>query len=299
MNLPWLLWLPLSAACGPGDCTSMSAMSMVQTRLHLKPHPKPWEVYDYITANYHKAGVILTKKIHTAMFKILGAGEDVMGQLEYPCYYETIPACWNEEAPIILFTDGFNASWKAHPPSKPLLVAGSVRDPLQMVASAYCYHHEGKEMRELMPVLELPFLGPEEGTSLTAEYMLPIVESMASIFAEPDNNTLRLKFEELTETSEGFDRGVGLWLDHFFPNMISTEQREAILEAVRQFDENRNPADDYNVFNSLNTTKHGSDPACKEKASEALLKIETSLLKRFQELQMRLGYPVNDLGHKN
>ena len=232
-----------------------------------------------------------------------------MGQLEYPCYYQTtIPACWNEEAPIILFTDGFNASWKgaqaaqaAHPRSKPLLVAGSVRDPLQMVASAYCYHHEGKEkMNELMPVLELPFLGPEEGTSLTAEYMLPIVESMASIFAEPDNNTLRLKFEELTETSEGFDRGVGLWLDHFFPNMISREQHEAILEAVKKFDENRNPADDdYSVFNSLNTTKHGSDPACNEKASEAVLKIETSLLKRFQELQMRLGYPVNDLGHQN
>ena len=90
MNLPWLLWLPLSAACGPGDCTSMSAMSMVQTRLHLKPHPKPWEVYDYITANYHKAGVILTKKIHTAMFKILGAGEDVW-------------ANWNTHATTRLF----------------------------------------------------------------------------------------------------------------------------------------------------------------------------------------------------
>ena len=104
---------------------------MLQTRLHLEPHFKPWEVYDYITANYHKAGIILTKKIHTAMFKILGAGEDVMGQLQYPCYYQKpIPMCWNEEAPIILFSDGFNASWKAaHPRSKPLLVAGSVRDP--------------------------------------------------------------------------------------------------------------------------------------------------------------------------
>ena len=143
------------------------------------------------------------------------------------------------------------------------------------------------------PGQELALLGPEEGTWLTAEHMLPIVESMASIFAEPDQNTLRLKFEELTETSEGFDSGVGLWLDHYFPNMISSEQHQAILEAVKEFDENRNPDDDYNVFNPFSTTKHRSDPACKEKASEAVLKIETSLLKRYQELQMRLGYPVH------
>ena len=295
MNLPWLLWLPVAVACGGPECLSIESTSLVQTRLQLEPHPKPWEVYDYMTANYHKTGVYLTTKIHYAMFKILGAGEDVMGKLEYPCYYgPPLPMCWNEEAPIIVFTDGFNASWKAtHPRSKTVLVAGSVRDPLQMVASAYCYHHEGKEMiNTLMPVLELPFLGPEEGTALTAEYMLPIIESMASIFAEPDNNTLRLKFEELTETSEGFDRGVALWLDHYFPNhLISMEQRSAILEAVQEFDENRNPSTDYNVFNSL-STNHSSDPTCKEKASEAVLKIETSLLKRYQELQMRLGYPV-------
>ena len=70
------------------------------------------------------------------------------------------------------------------------------------------------------------------------------------------------------------------------------EQRSAILEAVKEFDEHRNPASDYNTFNFL-STNHSSDPACKEKASEAVLKIETSLLKRYQELQMRLGYPVH------
>ena len=68
----------------------------------------------------------------------------------------------------------------------------------------YCYHHEGKELNnDLMPGPELLVLGPEEGTALTAEYMLPVMESMASIFAEPDNNTLRLKYEELTESLGG------------------------------------------------------------------------------------------------
>lgn len=286
--MPWLLWLPLSAlvASEGSDCISMS---MVQTRLHLEL-PKPWEVHHYITANYHKTGVYLTAKVHMTMFAALGAGRDVMGLVEDPCY----TFCTNEKAPILLVIDAFNASWKAaHPSSLPLLVAGSVRDPLEMVASAYCYHHEGKEIgNNLMPGEELLHLGPEEGTQLTAEYMLPVIESMASIFAEPDSNTLRLKYEELTESSEGFDRGMRLWLDHYFPgDLITREQRSFILEAVKQFDLHRNPQDDYNPFETVNTN-HTSDPECKKNASEAVLKMETSLLRRYQELQQRLGYAV-------
>ena len=141
---------------------SIESMSMVQTRLQLEPHPKPWEVYDYVTANYHKTGVYLMLKLHTAMFQIVGVGEDVMGKLEYPCYYGyPYPMCWNEEAPIILFTDG-NKMPLGRPSSKlpPLLVVGSVRDPLEMVASAHYYHHEGKEMvNHLLPLLEFTFPG--------------------------------------------------------------------------------------------------------------------------------------------
>ena len=284
--MPWLLWLlPLSEVASEGpDCISMS---MVQTKLHLEPLPKPWEVHHYITAGYHKAGVFLTGKVHQTMFTALGAGQDVMGRVEYPCY----STCINEKAPILWVIDGFNASWEAaHPSSKPLLVAGSVRDPLQMVASAYCYHHEGKELiNDLMPGPEIFALGPEEGTALTAEYMLPVIESMASIFAEPDNNTLRLQYEELTESSEGFDRGMARWLDHYFGDSITSEQRSSILEAVKQFDLHRNPEDDYSTWNTANPN-HTSDPECKEKASQAVLKMDTSLLQRYQEMQQRLGY---------
>jgi hypothetical protein len=39
--------------------------------------------------------------------------------------------------------------------SKKLLVAGFVRDPLEMVASAYCYHHAGEELgNQMFPVKE-------------------------------------------------------------------------------------------------------------------------------------------------
>ena len=271
-------------------------MSMVQTRLHLEQR-KPWEVYDYLTASYHKAGVYLTFDIHTEMFKILGATDDVIGFLEYPCYdFLFFSLCKNTEAPIRVFIDGYNASWKAaHPANKPVRVAGSVRDPLQMVASAYCYHHEGKEsINVLMPLQELKSLGVEDGTFLTAQYMLPIVESMASIFAEPDNNTLRLEYDRFTNSSTGFDLEVGRWVDHYFGDLISAEQRQKILEAVKIYDENRNPMADAHIINPLDPQRnHTSDPECKDKANKAVFKMETSLLRRYQELQQMLGFPVH------
>lgn len=46
----------------------------------------------------------------------------------------------------------------------------SVRDPIRMAASAYCYHHEGQEAtNELLPVKDLQRLGVLEGTALAAE----------------------------------------------------------------------------------------------------------------------------------
>ncbi len=294
-SLSWQWLLPLfHLAVG---FTSVS----VQTRTRLvPPRPKAWDLHDYLTANYHKTGVYLTNKIHNAIFTILGAEDGAMGALEYACYYDTSkPLCWNTHAPILRFTDGFNASWRgSHTGSKPMLVAGSVRDPLEMVASAYCYHHEGKELANyLIPVAELLVLGLEPGTELTAKYMLPIVEWMASVFADPDNATLRLTFEEFTKSSESFDASVNRLLDHYFgagDDLISESERSQIREAVKQFDTHRNPMTTYKSYNthlSL-STDHSSDPECKRNASKAVLKMDPILLKKYQELQRRLGYPV-------
>lgn len=290
----WLL--PLFHLAAVDECLSVS---MVQTKTHLQPQVKPWHVYDYLTANYHKTGVFMTNEIHDTIFTILGAAEDgAMGTLEFPCYWHAPvpPLCKNMDAPILRFTDGFNASWKAaHTGIKPRKVAGTIRDPLQMVASAYCYHHEGKEIvNVLMPVKELLVLGPEPGTELCARWMLPVIEWMASVFADPDNLTLALTFEEFTNSSEGFDASVNRLLDHYFgtgDDLISKDQRSQIQEAVKEFDENRNPAIDFNIVNSLSTT-HSSDPECKKKASDAVMKMDPVLLKKYQELQRRLGYPV-------
>lgn len=224
------------------------------------------------------------------MFQLLGAKESDMGKIEFPCY----DICTNTEAPIIVFTDGFNASWRAgHPGSKPMLVAGSVRDPLKMVASAYCYHHEGNELpSQLMPTGTLMSLGPEEGTQLAAEHMLQQVEWMASIFAKPDNNTLRLDFDTLTQSSSGFDGEVKRLMDHYFGSgdrFLTVEQRSKILDEVKTLDEHRNSSADLSPYNGKS---HSSSPKCQKKAYSAVAQMDSGLLRKYQQLQEMLGYPV-------
>eukprot|EP00913_Durusdinium_trenchii_P009781 g9186.t1 len=72
-------------------------------------------------------------------------------------------------------------------------------------------------MQNLMfDVQRLKVLGPDEGTTATAEMLLPVVEWMTSAFAEPDGDTLRLRYEDFERSSDSFDREVDKLLDFFF-----------------------------------------------------------------------------------
>ena len=189
--------------------------------------PKPWEVNNYIVASYHKAGVTLSEHLALKILNILGAPMEVLGHVEYPCYSlrkdGLSQVCYNLDAPFRLYTDSFNASLKSAEQrksgNKKVLVAGLVRDPLEMVASAYCYHHDGQEFGNwIFPVQDIMQMGPEEGTEVTAKALLPLAEWMTSVFENPDNNTLRLEFDDLTKSSTGFDLGVqrSCWLHQHF-----------------------------------------------------------------------------------
>ncbi len=215
-----LLIVPVSAS-DDSDCMSMvqrQALPLSPARYKYKS--KPWEVNDYIFANYHKAGVFLSIELLLKITGILGAADEVVGQIEYPCYpNRRPPLCYNTEAPMRFFTDSLNASVleaeRRKSGSKRLLVAGLVRDPLMMVASAYCYHHTGQEIgNKLFPVLEIMQKGLEQGTALVAEHLLPIAEWMASIYEHPDPDILRLEFDDMTKSSDGFDLAVqrSCWL---------------------------------------------------------------------------------------
>lgn len=300
-----LLFVHVSAADAT-DC-----MSMVQRQaLPLSParhkyKSKPWEVNNYIFANYHKAGVFLSVELLLKITGILGAADEVVGQIEYPCYADRPPPfgpfCYNTEAPMRFFTDSLNASVleaeRRKSGSKRLLVAGLVRDPFMMVASAYCYHHTGQEIgNELFPVLEIMQKGLEQGTALVAEHFLPIAEWMASIYDHPDPDILRLEFDDITESSNGFDLAVQRLLDHFFgtgTELISEQDRFRMIEAARALDMNRHGNASY-VTQGLITRRHNTDTTCKKAARAALdTSLDSALLEKYKDLQRRLGYRLS------
>jgi len=268
--------------------------------------PRPWEVNNYIIANYHKAGAFLSDSLTRTILEILGAPKEVFGHVEYPCYSSGsdsfLHLCHNMEAPFLVYTDAFNASVESaerlKSGSKKLLVAGFVRDPLEMVASAYCYHHAGEELgNQMFPVKEIMQMGPEEGTQVTATALLPLAEWMTSVFEDPDDDTLRLDFEDLTKSSARFDSGVQRLLNHFFgtgTDLISKQERFLIAEKAKVYDANRNPETTSVYINStFPSVEHSSDPVCKKAAHSALHKsLNPALFARYQDLQRRLGYPV-------
>lgn len=262
---------------------------------------KPWEVNNYIVANYHKAGVFLSVELLLKITGILGAADEVVGQIEYPCYENLRPSfCYNTEAPMRFFTDSLNASVleaeRRKSGSKRLLVAGLVRDPLMMVASAYCYHRTGQEIgNELFPVLEIMQKGLEQGTALVAEHFLPLIEWMASIYEHPDPDILRLEFDDITKSSDGFDLAVQRLLDHFFgtgTELISEQDRFHMIQAARELDINRHPSASY-VTVGL-PTEHSTDTTCKKAARATLdTSLDSALLEKYKDLQLRLGYRLS------
>ena len=80
------------------------------------------------------------------------------------------------------------------------------------------------------------------------KYMLPIVEWMASVFADPDNATLRLTFEEFTKSSESFDASVNRLLDHYFgagDDLISESERSQIVQVTSHITSTQNRSHQY------------------------------------------------------
>ena len=225
-NIWWCIFIFFVPACG-SECVSMVQRQALPVIPVGRQKPRPWEVNNYIVASYHKAGLVLLETLVFKILDILGAPMEVRGHVEYPCYSSRkdglSKVCYNLDAPFRLYTDSFNASLKSAEQKKSgkkkLLVAGLVRDPLKMVASAYCYHHDGQELGSwLFPVQDIMQMGPGEGTEVTAKALLPLVEWMTSVFENPDNNTLRLEFDDLTKSSAGFDLGVqrSCWLHQHF-----------------------------------------------------------------------------------
>jgi len=220
----------------------------------------------------------------------------------------------NVAAPIRSFVDNLGLELlqkeraSAAKKARSLRVAAIVRNPLDMVASGYCYHHAGNEKLNVMfagqnalPVLMT--MDPFNGTAFYAKRLLPLVRMMSEVFEHQAKDVLALSFERLTESSESFDREVGKLLDFWFEDLLAPDQRRIALEAAQRADEHRNsqrendpdPAEkmthqDRNY--AEDRQNHGSDPECIKIAREALKAMPREVLDEYYSHQRKLGYPV-------
>eukprot|EP00434_Breviolum_minutum_P021493 symbB.v1.2.018966.t1/scaffold1530.1/size113418/2 len=167
---------------------------------------------------------------------------------------------------------------------------------MEMVASGYCYHHEGQESdNRMFNSTELVLLGPEEGTRRFAEQELFLVETMVNVIEHSDENTMRLTYEDLTGSSSGFDAEIQRLMDHYFgvgPDaLISMEERNEIATLLQVQDLNRNPEADMTWNRHGTLRNHSTDGGCKEMARNAMKSwSNTMLYKKYEELAERLGY---------
>lgn len=263
-----------------------SMIQRQQRQVLVESRPKPWDVHCYVLANFHKAGVHLTAGIFFSIFAALGVPPTSVGNVVYPC--SLVNTCFNSDAPVRQMTDSYDASYaqkeRKQKNRAPLYTAISVRDPLVMVASAYCYHGDGHEpLNKLVPEKELHGLGFADGAQFTADRILPLIQDIVGSLDDPANHTHVLSFERLTESSESFDKEVQDFMDFMFPDdLITEDERQQALKAATAFDARRNP--------SATEMGHSNSKDCERKALAAILQMKPGMLRTLHELRAKLGY---------
>ena len=298
----WRPWLALlGAALGdvePGVfMVQMQATHVARTarttrtgRRH-EVRQKPWEVHQYLACAHHKSGVDLTKKLVWFVFGELGVfgerGETHdLGLMTRPC---GPGVCYNPEAPVRIEVDMCSAETvqqqrEAAGPGV-LKVVVPVRDPLEMVASAYCFHHEWKEWYNPIawPLGVVPSMDAQDGVAFMAHRMLPQVANMSS-FAEPQNDTFRIDYEKFTRSSKDFDEEARKLIDFWFAGLITEEEHGRVLEAAKKADLRRVP----------DVIGHTNSEECMSKARKATRSMPADLQSRYEEFRSRLGYNIHE-----
>ena len=255
------------------------AMNMLQARVDTEftshpKSPKPWDVYWYLVGTNHKAGTVLLRSMTGRMFLVLGA--------TYSCQVQ-LPGEWG-----LITTDGLHScsNSDAHirfdkdlcPQSLQKLrqISGGamravtmIRDPAVILASAYCYHHRGQEYglqpapgREPWPWPGIMSMGPAEGMATLSDGMFGVLDCMTESVEIAGNDTLVVRYEDVTRSSQDFDRTARQMVDFLFGGLISNEDRGQMLVEVQKEDLHRGI--------DWESAQHTNAAGCEQEALEVL-----------------------------
>lgn len=277
--------------------------SLIQKQLSVHETQKvavhPWDERVFVVGTNHKAGSQLLRNTMAHAFDLLGATvscrymhHDPNGSVDHSVTSLNVDnECDLFPAPIrfhnhINKEDILQLRQEVHSVNAGLRGVMIVRDPLEMVVSAYCYHHRGAEPRNPIE-MGMMQMAPEEGVPKMALRMLPILQLMLGAYQVSAPDILVVRYEDLTHSPERFDSTVEQIMDFLFGDEITDLQRALIKRAARVEDLNR--AHDLGV-SADNDVNHTSDEDEMTAARAALSLISPEVYAEYVKFREGLGY---------
>lgn len=277
--------------------------SLIQKQLSVHETQKvavhPWDERVFVVGTNHKAGSQLLRNTMAHAFDLLGATvscrymhHDPNGSVDHSVTSLNVDNEYDLFPAPIRFHNHINKEdilqlrQEVHSVNAGLRGVMIVRDPLEMVVSAYCYHHRGAEPRNPIE-MGMMQMAPEEGVPKMALRMLPILQLMLGAYQVSAPDILVVRYEDLTHSPERFDSTVEQIMDFLFGDEISDLQRALIKRAAPVEDLNR--AHDLGV-SADNDVNHTSDEDEMTAARAALSLISPEVYAEYVKFREGLGY---------
>eukprot|EP00913_Durusdinium_trenchii_P002833 g2621.t1 len=206
------LILLASAQSCEHECTEGAEMALVQKRLSLQAtEVKPWDRRVYLVGTSHKAGSQLLRNIMNWAFDTLGANMSCQkGGRGVPITSPHIHVDCDEHPLNIRFDNTVSGKDIVKLRNETRETGGFrgvmiIRDPFEMLISAYCYHHRGAEPDSILAPDNITKMPPAEGVPAMAPGMLGVIKMMeaATEVARPD--VIVIRYEAITASSEMFN----------------------------------------------------------------------------------------------
>lgn len=294
------LILLASAQSCEHECTEGAEMALVQKRLSLQAtEVKPWDRRVYLVGTSHKAGSQLLRNIMNWAFDTLGANMSCQkGGRGVPITSPHIHVDCDEHPLNIRFDNTVSGKDIVKLRNETRETGGFrgvmiIRDPFEMLISAYCYHHRGAEPDSILAPDNITKMPPAEGVPAMAPGMLGVIKMMeaATEVARPD--VIVIRYEAITASSEMFNRTVKNIAQFLFRGEITHDQRLQILDAAVVEDLNREGDEEgmsFDIPSSSNIPNHTNDDLEMAEAREALELLPEDVYAEFQHLRAQLGY---------
>lgn len=253
----------------------------------VEPVAAPWDKHIFIVGANHKAGTFLLRKIMRHWFDLLGATSSCTMERSWPrsittlnhihncdLYPAPIRYTWNISGDMILQMRKETNDMKGD-----LRGVIIVRDPLEMVALAYVYHHRGEEPWNEPMEQGIPLMAPEEGVPEMAERMEYVITAMASAYEVRAPDILAVRYEDITNSSEHFDAAIEKIMDFLFDDITDLQKAE-MMKAARVEDLHRAGDDD----------EHTNDEDEMNEARASLHLMSADLYATYVKAREVLGY---------